>query len=325
MRMLPICRRVLAAGAVLALALPTAPAPAAPSAPAAPDKDNALSPIEKVRQELDKPITIKLDNQTLSAALDQLRKTTKINIVVDSLTIQQQLGFLPEQSPLAGPIDLKEVKVRTALRTILAPFALDYVAIGDMVVVTTEDMAVTRQLRQRISVDMDKVEFAAALKQISRDTAANLILDSRVAKQAETKVTLHLEDVPLETAVRLLSEMAGLKPVRVGNVLFVTSKDNANEMRQDPDISQPNPAARAEQLQQLQQLQLQLGAQAPGLGGPAGGAALGPITVPNVPPAVPPAVDLPKDDKPAPDAKPGEDKPKEQKDAPPPDLKPLTK
>ncbi len=52
-------------------------------------------------------------------------------------------------------------------------------------------------------------------------------------------MTLHLEDVPLETAVRLLSEMAGLKPVRVGNVLFVTSKDNAAELRQDPDLSQP--------------------------------------------------------------------------------------
>ena len=82
----------------------------------------------------------------------------------------------------------------------------------------------------------------------------------RAEKQAQTKVTLRLEDVPLETAVRLLAEMANLKPVRVGNVLFITGKDNAREMMQDPDIAQPNPAVRAEQLQQLQQLQIQLGA-----------------------------------------------------------------
>jgi hypothetical protein len=45
--------------------------------------------------------------------------------------------------------------------------------------------------------------------------------------------------VPLETAVRLLAEMAGLKPVRVGNVLFVTKKETANELRADPDLQQP--------------------------------------------------------------------------------------
>ncbi len=45
--------------------------------------------------------------------------------------------------------------------------------------------------------------------------------------------------MPLETAVRLLAEMAGLKPVRVGNVLFVTKKETANELRADPDLQQP--------------------------------------------------------------------------------------
>ena len=44
-------------------------------------------------------------------------------------------------------------------------------------------------------------------------------------------MTLPLEDVPLETAVRLLAEMAGLKPVRVGNTLFVTKKEIAADLR----------------------------------------------------------------------------------------------
>ena len=44
-------------------------------------------------------------------------------------------------------------------------------------------------------------------------------------------MSLQLEDVPLETTVRLLVEMAGLKPVRVGNALFVTKKEVAAEMR----------------------------------------------------------------------------------------------
>ena len=53
-------------------------------------------------------------------------------------------------------------------------------------------------------------------------------------KEAKAPVSIQLEDVPLETAVRLLAEMAGLKPVRVGNVLFVTKKETANELAPTP-------------------------------------------------------------------------------------------
>jgi hypothetical protein len=37
-----------------------------------------------------------------------------------------------------------------------------------------------------------------------------------------------------------MAEMVNLKPVRVGNTLFVTSKTNAAELRNDPDL-QPAP------------------------------------------------------------------------------------
>src|SRR6202035_3498509 len=87
--------------------------------------------------------------------------------------------------------------------------------------------------------DLDKIAFGAALRQIAHETGVNLVLDGRVEKEASAKVSLQMEDVPLETAVRLLAEMAGLKPVRVGNVLFVTGKANATEMRADPDLAQP--------------------------------------------------------------------------------------
>jgi hypothetical protein len=211
------------------------------AAPAAPDKDDkAVSPADKLRADLDRPISLKIDKQPLSAAIDALREKSKVNIVLDGLTIQQQLGFAPDQTPVPVQVDLKDVKVRTALRTILAPYGLTYAPLGDAIVVTTEDAAMVRQMRQRISVDMSKVDLAGALRRITRETAVNLILDSRVDKEAKTEVTLQVEDVPLETAVRLLSEMAGLKPVRVGNTLFVTKKEIAAEMRNDPDIAQQN-------------------------------------------------------------------------------------
>lgn len=273
MRMVPACIRTLA-GAALALALTAAPAPAAP------DKDNSVSPVEKLRKDLDKTITVKIDKQSLSAAVEALRNQTKINFILDSLTIQQQLGFSPDAPPSPVEVDLKDVKVRAVLRAVLAPYNLSFAPVGDAVVITTEDVAMLRQMRQRISVDFDKVEFAVALKQIARGTGVNLVLDGRVGKEAAAKVSLQMEDAPLETVVRLLAEMANLKPVRVGNVLFVTGKANANEMRQDPDNATPNPNVGA------QQALVQLGGLPPGAGGPVGGVAVPPGVAPVVPPTV---------------------------------------
>ena len=61
------------------------------------------------------------------------------------------------------------------------------------------------------------------------------MLDGRVIKEAQTPVTLKLEDVPLEVAVRLMANQAGLRPVRTGNVLYVTTKTNAAELKGDSE------------------------------------------------------------------------------------------
>ena len=53
-------------------------------------------------------------------------------------------------------------------------------------------------------------------------------------------MTVQLDDVPLEMAVRVMTEMAGLRPVKMGNILFVTSRANAVELRGDPDLN-PQP------------------------------------------------------------------------------------
>jgi hypothetical protein len=310
------------AGRLLAAALACALAPgafaAAPASPAA-DKDAAPTAVEKVRKALDAPITLKIDKQPLTAAVDMLKEKGKVNVVLDTLSIQQQLGFVPEQPPVPVDVDLKDVKLKSALRTILSPYNLSYAVVGDTVIVTTEQTALLRQMHQRVNVDLEKVEFAEALKQLSRETAANLLLDSRVEKEAKAAVSLQLEDVPLETAVRLLAEMAGLKPVRVGNVLFVTDKQTAAELRADPDLFPPQggqPVALDYAVPAGPAMGGGLGGIAlPGgglAGPPAGSAPAGGIAPPGVPPAVPPAV---KDEaKPEPDAKPTDKDEQKDKD-----------
>src|SRR5437764_1470496 len=111
------------------------------AAPAAPDRDvkddKAVSPAEKLRADLDRPVSLKIDKLSLTAAIDALRETGKINIVLDAMTIQQ-IGIATDQ-PLPAQLNLKDVKVRAALKAILAPYGLSYAPIGDTIVVTTED------------------------------------------------------------------------------------------------------------------------------------------------------------------------------------------
>jgi hypothetical protein len=300
---------LLAAGLALTLALTPAALLAAPVAPD--NKDKTASPAEKIKKQLDQNISLEITEQPLTLALNQIREQTKINFVIDKWTIQQ-MGLDPEQMPVN--VKLKDVKVRTGLRSVLSPYNLGYAIIGDTVLISTDDMAMHRQMKQRVSVELEKVDLAAALKQLSRETATNLMLDTRVGKEAKAEVSLQMEDVPLETAVRLVSEMAGLKPVKVGNVLFVTTKTLANEMRSDPDLVQPgNPGIM------------------PGMPGgpggpfPPGGGVFpgGGIGVPIGPAGTAPAGAVPGVEKPIdPDAKPGEEKEKSDKGEAKPEPKP---
>lgn len=231
-------RRALPVG-VLALAgvVFPAPAPAAPAGSAVGPRPKAESAAEKVRRTLDQVAdTIDVTDQSLELAVAQFHELTKLNFVLDRLTIQQ-LSIDPSSAPVN--LKLQNVKWKTALRTMLGQYNLNYAIVGETVVITSDDMAMVRQMRQRVSVDLERVQMGQALKQLARETATNLLVDTRALKEAQTPVTLQLDDVPLETAVRLLAEMAGLKPVRVGNVLFVTTKPNAAEMRADADLVPP--------------------------------------------------------------------------------------
>ena len=68
-----------------------------------------------------------------------------------------------------------------------------------------------------------------------------------------------LVNMPLDTAVRLVAEAGGLKPIQVGNVMLVTTKALANEMRNDPELmtGAQTPQQEIQMLQQKRMLMLQ--------------------------------------------------------------------
>src|SRR3984893_4729534 len=203
------------------------------AAPAADPKKNE-SAAEKVRKALDQPIDVDIAEQPIVNAVNQLKELTKVNIVLDTMTLAQN-GIDVNSSP----VTVKQTggKGRAALRTMLSQYHLSYAIIGDSVIITTEDMALYRQLKQKVNVDVEKTAFETALKDLARETVVQILVDKKVNKEAQTQVTLQLEDVPLETAVRLLCEQAELKVVRMGSILYVTSVAKAKELRSEPDLA----------------------------------------------------------------------------------------
>jgi type II secretory pathway component GspD/PulD (secretin) len=219
-------------------------------------KGSGETTVEKTRKALQQTVTIEIADKTLEQAVNELKEKTKINFTLDRQAVIAIDPSIPQAQPFVPPVPpggvppgfgpgqggtvtlkAKDMKIRDALKQILAGEDLTYVILGDSVLITTEAMAIQRQFKQHVSLDLDAVPFKQAVKQLARETGANLIVDSKLAKEIDVAVTLQVEDVPLETALRLLTEAAGLKPVRLGNVIYLTSKANAQELRSDPELS----------------------------------------------------------------------------------------
>jgi type II secretory pathway component GspD/PulD (secretin) len=199
------------------------------------------SPAEKIRKALEQPTFLEFGGTSLYEVAQHLKEKTRINWVVDQYTLQQ-MGL----DSNTGNIVLKNertVKLRSGVQRLLNAYNLTYVILEDSVLITSEEVAINRLMRQRVSLNVKNAPLATALKDLARTYAANIVLDPRVSSEADARVTLQMEDVGLETTVRLLTELANLKAVRMGTVLFVTTEARAEKMRhEEPAVAAP-PAA----------------------------------------------------------------------------------
>jgi hypothetical protein len=216
----------------LVAAMPLAATAAAPvSAPAPAPANKAEAPMAAARKALEEVLDVQYQARGLQDAITDLKERTKIQIILDNSVYQY--GLDPTQPTVN--VNLKQVKMKEGLKAILAPFNLKYGLTAEGLYVSTEDGVITRQLRQRVSLDCDGTQFSAAAKQLAADTGANVVVDPRLGEKANKGVTLKLDDVPLETAIRLLSEVADLRAIRMSNVLFITSPEKAEKLRPDAD------------------------------------------------------------------------------------------
>lgn len=194
---------------------------------------------EAIRKALESNGNFDFTGVTLAAVMNTLSEQYKFNIVVDRMVIQQ-MGLEPEIMNVE--LKMKEGKLRAAIKAIVGQYNLTFAIVGDSLLITTEEVAVYRQLKQRINVEFENVPLSKAVKELAGRYGVSVVIDPRAVKSkaAESPVSLQVDDVPFEAAIRLLCEMADLKPARMGNVIFVTTEARADRLK-DGDSLVPMP------------------------------------------------------------------------------------
>ncbi|AMV27917.1 hypothetical protein VT84_26170 [Gemmata sp. SH-PL17] len=276
-----LCRMFAVAVFAAPVVTPSLARGAAPT-PAAPAK--TTSPMDAARKALDEVGDMNYQGKSLNEVIGDLKDRAKIGVTIDPAVYQ--FGLDPNQPTVT--VTLKQVKLKDGLQQALAPFNLKCGLTRDGLYISTEEGLITKQFRQRVNVNCDGIAFGTAVKQLSADCGANIVIDPRLKDKANAAVTLKLDDVPLETAIRLMAEVADLGTVRMSNVLFVTTTERADKLRPNADgPTQPAPGNPVFPFPAGGPVPL------PAVGGAAGAPGVllpaNPVVVPELPVAPPPA------------------------------------
>jgi hypothetical protein len=214
-------------------------------------KDNKA---RELRELLAKPVDLPDGipaNSTLQDTLDFLREKfstqgMSLNFVLDAEAFSMiEVQKVEEQQVSLRPVS--QVRLSSVLRLILRQIRGSmgtgaYLIRDDGVYITT-----TLHLRPRdwagdmrkfapiVDLEFEKEPLDDVLRQLADASGMNIVLDPRVAEKGEKLVTTTLHDVAVDTATRLVADMADLKVVAVDTVLYVTSRANARELEEEEE------------------------------------------------------------------------------------------
>ena len=90
-----------------------------------------------------------------------------------------------------------------------------------------------------VNVNFTEKPLQEALREVETRTNRNVVLAPQAGDRAKTPISTRFTNVPVDTAVATLAEMAGLKMARRGNVLLVTTAERAKEFDPPPPAIPP--------------------------------------------------------------------------------------
>ncbi|HZV03934.1 MAG TPA: RNA polymerase sigma factor [Gemmataceae bacterium] len=232
------------------------PAPKPKMDEAGPDaKQDPATRLEIWRAQLTNPLNfegIADPGITLQDALDKLGKQFHINFEINDKAFElDQVNHDVGATLIAGskPIPpMRNTSLASVLRIILArvpaPSGAVYILRSDSVEITT-----TLALCQELNIARDVIvgrgppeiplvwdvfeetPISKALMRVTEQTPFTVIVDSSLKDRGKLNVTAQFNNVPVDTAVRLLANMADLSMVKLDNVFYLTTPEKAERLR----------------------------------------------------------------------------------------------
>jgi hypothetical protein len=137
------------------------------------------------------------------------------------------------------PLLPKKMTAATALSVLLGQVpkqqATYLIRQNTVVITTTKRAAIKNLLQEKVAAAFYQKPLFEALYTLSDQTGASIVIDPRVTEQAWLPVSATFgNDATLHSALTLLTEMVGLRPVVLGDGIYITTPENADRLRYQP-------------------------------------------------------------------------------------------
>jgi hypothetical protein len=203
-----------------------------------------------LRQRIDFP-AVEDPNSTFDELLDMLRDRHDLKVEVDDAAFRaigvENVGATPIAP--AGRIikKMRQVPLADVLRKLLervgtptGAASATFLVRRDHIEITTANAAAHEIWGEGyagpylplVQSTFEKQPLEKVLRELADEADFTIVLDSRAEDKAKVPVSGRFRNTPLDTAVRLLADMADLKTFLVDNVVYVTSKENAAAMEE---------------------------------------------------------------------------------------------
>ena len=198
---------------------------------------------QEIRNRLAAPITLERGieaNTPFKDAMESLSDQTGVQIIINETAFKQdppQIDSVSDQTVRLPKI--VGVKFSTVLRLLADQVNGAYRVCGDHIEITTRARIwphlglpwdALRVYAPIVDAEFRNHELSAALQELADETGTNIILDARSPEKGKSPITATFNGVPIDTAVELIANMAGLKSTVRDGAFYVTSPENAKRL-----------------------------------------------------------------------------------------------
>jgi hypothetical protein len=208
-------------------------------APTPLDQANQASRVREIRGRLAKPVALENGiqaNTSLRDALEFMSDRYDLTIFVNTEAFKAANVEMIEDTPVKLP-KMLGVNLGTVLQLLTDQVHGTFLIRPDSIEIVPFERArpefwqEKRTLAPTVNAEFAGRALDEALQELSDSSGISVVLDGRAKKKAKVCVTARLNNVSIDTAVLILADMADLRLVVLDNVLYVTTKGNALQVK----------------------------------------------------------------------------------------------